>query len=350
MCAAFAHRAEVYLFSFGSGGDSESVYELYRVPPVFEMELVERAGPPFSRIRSHMRAVRELLGRQAPDLYYGRHPLWLWITSHRGVPVLYEMHRLPRTRLEDLVTRALFTSKQFQGLVVISDALKRDVLSRYRAITDQRVLTARDGADPLDGLESIAKHSGFSGERRARKIGYVGSLLPGRGIELILVLAERLPEMRFLVVGGSEGQVRAWESRAGSNNVNFVGHVPHREIGRHLLECDILLAPYQTTVEVPDGGDTARWMSPMKLFEYMSSGRPIVASDLPVLREILSEDENARLVAPADVDAWVAAVLDLADDAATRGRLGKAALSDLLRKYTWRKRAERVLDWVTALD
>jgi glycosyltransferase involved in cell wall biosynthesis len=82
-------------------------------------------------------------------------------------------------------------------------------------------------------------------------------------------------------------------------------------------------------------------MSPLKLFEYMSAGKPIVASDLPVLREVLDE-ANAVLVDPEDADAWARALESLRD-AGLRERLGVRARRDFLERHTWDIRARKVL-------
>ena len=79
----------------------------------------------------------------------------------------------------------------------------------------------------------------------------------------------------------------------------------------------------------------------MKLFEYMASGRPIVASDLPSLREILRDEENALLVEPGNAVALTAGVQRIKDDAALGGRLALQALEDV-REFTWARRAERL--------
>ena len=84
-------------------------------------------------------------------------------------------------------------------------------------------------------------------------------------------------------------------------------------------------------------------MSPLKMFEYMAAGKAIVSSDLPALREVLTDGEDALLVPAADVDAWEEAVDRLLADEALRTRLGVAAQKKLLRDFTWEARAERVL-------
>ena len=84
-------------------------------------------------------------------------------------------------------------------------------------------------------------------------------------------------------------------------------------------------------------------MSPLKMFEYMASGRPIIASDLPVLREVLEHERNAILVAPDDINGWVRSIQYLADDEKVRERLAHQASIDLKQSYTWEKRAQKVL-------
>jgi glycosyltransferase involved in cell wall biosynthesis len=83
-------------------------------------------------------------------------------------------------------------------------------------------------------------------------------------------------------------------------------------------------------------------MSPMKIFEYMAAGKPMLVSDMPVLREVLCDRENALLVPCADIDSWVAAIDTMADPR-IRARIGECARRDFLQKHTWKRRAEHVL-------
>jgi len=83
------------------------------------------------------------------------------------------------------------------------------------------------------------------------------------------------------------------------------------------------------------------YTSPLKLFEYMASGRPVVASDLPALREVLRPDDNAVLVEPGSADALAAGIRRIVGDAAFGRRLAANARRDVA-DYTWDKRAERL--------
>jgi len=81
----------------------------------------------------------------------------------------------------------------------------------------------------------------------------------------------------------------------------------------------------------------------LKIFEYMALGKAIVCSDLPVLREVLTDQRNALLVPPEDVTAWVAAIHRLQADESLRQRLGDAARNDFLAQYSWQMRAQKVI-------
>lgn len=86
----------------------------------------------------------------------------------------------------------------------------------------------------------------------------------------------------------------------------------------------------------------AYYASPLKLFEYMAAGKPIISSDLPAVAEVVRNRETALLVQPGDVDELADAIKRLYDDSAFRERLGSAAKQESER-YSWQVRAERIL-------
>lgn len=284
------------------------------------------------------------------ELVFARHLSAAAIGARCGLPVVFEMHEIPSSLSGRLQLRLLLGSKHLKRVVVITEALKGLLLSAYPArLAAERVLVAPDGVD-LERFRNLP--SSLDARRRlglrAEGIiaGYVGHLYRGRGIGLILELAQCFPDVLFLLVGGCPADVEFWRQKANGlelPNVLFSGFVPNRDVPLYLAACDILLMPYERSVSVSGGGDTAKWMSPMKMFEYMASGRLIIASDLPVLREVL-DGSNALFAAPGDVKAWAEALDRAAADDALRAQLSARAREDA-RRYTWRRRAARCLDF-----
>jgi len=124
-------------------------------------------------------------------------------------------------------------------------------------------------------------------------------------------------------------------------NVQFIGFVPNAELPLYQAACDVLLMPYQHQVAVSSGGDIAEFCSPLKMFEYMATGRMIISSDLPVLREVLNE-RNAAFCAPEDEVAWQAALERAVSDPSWRLGLGQQARQDV-EQYSWPRRVQRVV-------
>ncbi len=186
-------------------------------------------------------------------------------------------------------------------------------------------------------LSEYAKHDIFT-------CGYVGHLYSGRGIEIIEELAHTCADILFIVIGGNEVDVTRWRQSNKAHNLRFIGHVPHPVALRAMSAMDLLLLPYQAKVSIGIANhDTGRWMSPMKMFEYMASGTPFVASNLPVLREVLRDGKNSVLVEPDNLSAWRNCILALRDNAVWRKELAAKALTEFNENYTWQARAKRII-------
>ncbi len=289
-----------------------------------------------------------LRGKPKGFLLFGRDAYLMGVVAALGWPaarLALEVHQPPSGPLEHFLQSRVFGSRHFAGLVVISEALRRDYLERYPQLDVDQVWVAHDGADPLP-LDEAAEPIDRSGS--PFQLGYVGSLAPGKGLELISQLAPMLPDCEFHIVGGSAEDVAAWQAKAPHSNLIFHGVHPPETIPGWRARFDVLLAPYQDQVLVgAKRVDVAKWMSPLKVFEAMASAKPLLASDLPVLREVLVDGENALLAPADDPKYWAERVQQLRDDAGLRAKLGRAARAQFLAEYTWARRAELILSRLT---
>lgn len=344
MCQAFAKGGnEVILLSQNpttQESEIEDAYCFYGVEVCFQLNKLPRFN-----VKGGARIYGMLAALKAKtlnvNLAYGRCLQSCFLSSLLGVPVIYESHKLPTnpSKLTSWMFSYLIQSHSFQRLVVISDALRQAYQQHY-SIPSSKILVAHDGADDPGKVEKLA----FAQSDRLQ-VGYVGHLYPGKGMEIVAELVKACPWADFHVIGGTKSDINHWKFQlSGFNNICFHGFIPHAQTEQYRQSCHVLLAPYQRSVSTCGGGDISQWMSPLKIFEYMAAGKPIMTSDLPVLREVLAHKETAWLCEPDDIDSWVTGLARLSKDSALRESLGKKAREEFEAKYTWQARASKVLE------
>jgi glycosyltransferase involved in cell wall biosynthesis len=259
---------------------------------------------------------------QATDaMIYLRYPRLLTKTRQSRVPTLLELHSALTVSQRRLVSDAL-RSGTLRGVVTITDSLRQDCLRTSELSgLDQFFLVAPDAVD-----WRRFSHLPVADHANSRRVGYVGGLFPGKGMEQILLLAERMSDVEFDVFGGRQVDLRGWSARGRSlSNLHLHGRVAPAQVPACLQQFGIALLPNQAQVMLPNGDDIGRYTSPMKLFEYMAAGRAIVASDLPPLREVLTHEQNCLLVPPGDTCAWESAIRRLQTDDLLRTRIATTA-------------------------
>lgn len=134
---------------------------------------------------------------------------------------------------------------------------------------------------------------------------------------------------------------RVIKSNGLQNKIELLGMIDHKDVSSFLKSMDCLLLPNQPKVSVYGGkGDIGKYTSPLKLFEYMNARKPIIASDLEVLKEVLSNGRNAILCPYDDEEAWSSAIELCFNDLEFSQRLSQNAFNDLAEKYTWNIRAK----------
>lgn len=250
-----------------------------------------------------------------------------------GSPVILELHSVNLGLVDRFALGLLRRSHKVQ-MVAISERL-RSLLERDLRTPPNGIIVEHDavrgsstvGSSPVD-----FDAAGFN-------VVYIGSVGCGRGIELIAAVASRCAGVEFTIVGGVSGELKGIEMLP---NLRVVPRVHHRDVPAVLSCADVLLMPYTSKPEVYGGGVTGDYCSPLKLFEYLSAGRAIIASDLSSTSEVLRNGVNAIVLPEDDVEAWVAAVGRLRDDYDLRLRLGAAA-AETAGYHSWTARAERLL-------
>ena len=341
--SAIGHTVRVFAPGRDPGLHWDAFAEHYGLQQRFELEWVPSL-PALRRYDFAFNVVRRARAWGA-DLLYSRSPQAATWAALRGLPSIFELHDIPMGFMGPWLLRRFLAAPGARRLVANTQFLA-DTLAVEYALPPQAdfLLMAPNGVDleRYKHLPAPAAARQQLGLGELFTVGYTGHLYPGRGLETILALASQLPEMHFLLVGGKPADVAAARQRAaGLANVTITGFVANAELPRYQAAADVLIMPYGQQVAGSSGGDIAPYLNPMKMFEYLACARPIVTSDLPILREIL--DERCAVIVPSeDTQAWAAALRQLAADAPRRQALAAAA-RQLAEQNTWQHRAQRIV-------
>jgi glycosyltransferase involved in cell wall biosynthesis len=347
MCAAMARMGSDVVLIHEADDEIELPLGLEEVNSFYDVEnnfrRVRLLSPvAFAKARLHaIRAARIAKSHRA-NLALCRDVLSCYRAVRKNLRSIIELHSLPPiTSQTGKKLIDLLSSDYLICVVVITHALKRDFVAAYDVDLD-RVVVCPDASD--DVLKKTPKDLAADCKKC---VGYLGSMLPGKGVEIIASLPNLCPDISFHVVGGAPEQVLRWkEKMAKSTNITFHGHVPPSDTGHYLTAFDVVLAPNQPVVLVKGGTDIGRYTSPLKIFEYMSAGKPIIASALPVLQEVLQHDRNGWLVRHDAINEWRDAIYKLTMERETASRLGRTARSDFEEHWSWDARAKKILSLV----
>lgn len=306
-------------------------------------------------------ALRLLPAARRPELVFARDPrlaqLLLQARPLTGTKVVYEVHELFSTRAREPISidldgdrppnrtprvrrmeRAVF--REAWRLIALTAACKALLVEEF-GVPAEQVLVAPDAAARVPASLPPRPSEG-------RTIIYAGQLYPWKGVGTLVRAMSRLPRARLKLVGGLSAEdpdAAALRTLAGDlgvlGRVQLIGFLPHAEVADALAGASVAVVP------LPDNPMSRYFTSPLKLFEYMAAGLPIVASDLPALREVLRPDENALLVPPDDPEALAEAIGRLLADQALAERLRRQAHADV-QDRTWAARAANMLSFLGA--
>jgi glycosyltransferase involved in cell wall biosynthesis len=345
MCNAIFHAGNeviliaYYFENFDRDSVSRSIYADYNLNRNIGLELVVRKNSFGSKYFSGYE-ISKIIRIIGPNTIIARNLIAAYFARKYCESVFLELHQPINSGLglQSYLLKKMSLRKNFIGLIVISNPLKEIFINS--GLSEKRIFVLPDGASVPEkevGIDSI-----IASDRL--KVGYFGSLYLGRGVELILELANLLPEMDFYIYGGSLVQYEALSSKNYNlDNLNFIGHIPFTKVSLEMQRMHVLLAPYQRKVGLASGNlTTESWMSPLKIFEYMSVERAIVCSNIPVLQEVLNDGVNCILCSPEDINSWYLALKKLHTNRGELVKIAKRGKLDLIQYYSWMVRWQNI--------
>ena len=335
----------------GSAPDDLRDVPLYRLAQIPKISGPEREQASLAANAAAAEAVHAL----GPfDIAYERYALW----SHSALATARSAGAV--TVLE--VNAPLIEEQaRFRSLHDEDGAMAASL--RAFAAADVIVAVSSEVADYLRGFDqaigkihvipngvSPERFAGVAAARAQRQgpftLGFVGTLKPWHGVDLLIEAFERLlarvPEARLLIVGDGperERLIAQCEHLGLADRVEFTGAVDPAEVGGHLSRMDVGVAPYPRLSDF--------YFSPLKVYEYLAVGMPVVASDIGQLQEIMRDGDAGILCEPGNVAAMADAFFELYRAPELRQRMGLAGQKRILSDFTWQSVASRVLNLVS---
>lgn len=275
----------------------------------------------------------------------------VWAARLR-MPVILESHNFSKFEVHRMLSAWVSFTQQAEkpvSMIVTTHTAKSSYTKL--GVPEERIVVLPNGVNverfdlPQKASAEFKNNLGLHSNKPV--VAFSGSLRPGRGGEEMLDCAALLPEVQVLIVGGTPAEVEQYRKLAEERNianVRFAGHVPQCELPKYLLAADILLMPYTTRFSE----HTFEYTSPMKMFEYLATGRPIVATDFPVLHEVLEHGRNAIFVKPDSGAELACGVRYLIAQPDLAKRIGGNARRDA-QNFSWQARASKVISWQRSL-
>jgi len=317
----------------------------FKITKIFSLDLVKFGkigfliqSLSFAELATYYILIKSLFKKI--DVIYSRDELPLFYLSFLGRKNLFwESH----TAKKNFIIKRIL--KKCKGIITITQGLKDFYIKEYD-INPDKILVAPDGAnlEKFKIQESKSQIRDKLGLPQDKKIiVYTGSfyLYDWKGIDILLEAVRYFEnDWLLLLVGGNEKEIEEIKKKYDSDNILLVEHKHHSEIPSYLTSADALVLPNKKGY-----AESERDTSPIKLFEYMASGVPIVASDLSSIREILNEN-NTVFVEPNNPKSLANGIKKVLQNADFADRISKQALEDV-QNYTWQKRAGKILKFIS---
>ena len=234
------------------------------------------------------------------------------------------------------------------GIVVITKSIKDDLVAL--GIAPERIIVVPDAVSPEQFFLSVPKKEAraeIGVSQDGLLIVYAGSFgyyHSWKGVDTLLEASKQGDSTwRFLLIGGRDDEVKFWRKRYSSSRIDIRNHLESDMVAKALRAADILVIPNK-----PGNETSERYTSPLKLFEYMASGTPIVASNLPSMQEVVSEEE-AVFFEPGNSRSLVQAIQSVVNDPVSAQKRAEAA-REKVQNYTWNKRAQTILGFLNTIN
>ena len=273
-------------------------------------------------------------------IFISRSPIASLVLLLFNFKVIVELHHPFNSNLYFKIFNLISKKKNLLQVIVISKNLKEYLIKNSTYQIDKKISILPDSASNRNCNYTKNKIM-YSNNN----IEYVGSFYKGRGIELIKEIALILKNYNFYLIGDyTNSNLRLLNF---PKNIFFLGFQDQHKLKKYYHIFDIVLAPYGGDVRVHGNKlDTSKFMSPLKIFEYMSNKKLIISSDIKVLREILKNNINCIICDHKKPIDWANKIRMINSNPLLKKKISMQAYFQYKRKYTWEIRANKILNLI----
>ena len=344
-------------------GIRQDAFTYYRLPKIFTLRKLHAFDalnhpliPGFFAflvsMRSYRKSLKKFFAKNKFDLLYARSPIIASALLAFGMPVVLELHTLPKRGRSGFVKLC----NRCRLVICLTSPMRDELLSWG---VEKKFLMVEPDAVDLERFKKIP-----SSREAKRKfhlpddrpvIGYVGSLVTfdnlQKGVKILVDALSRLKKQGVPVFGFIVGDPAKWRKRykhhayeVGLSDDDIIFHdaIPSHRVAEALAACDVLVYP----APEPKHAFFRRDTSPLKLFEYLASGVPAVCADIPPIRDVVDKT-TVRFVHPGSETSLAGAIKDVLEhprEASVRATKGELAVGE----HTWKKRMQRILKHVSS--
>jgi glycosyltransferase involved in cell wall biosynthesis len=336
MCEAFCKESIEFKLI------SPLTYENKDLKKIFKWDKVNIKFKKFKYLEFTIKSFFKVL-KEKPTHIFTRDIVIAFILSFVNIKVIYEVHKEPRTKIADFFIKYLKNKSNFK-LVSISKTLKEFYIKSYQ-YKDNQILDYHDGVcvEKYDKYRQISKkviREELDLPKYKTIVMHTGSLYDGRGAELFEIIIKNFPEIYFVQVGGSKEYIDKWRNYYKNySNIKIIEHQDNGILVKYQMSADLLFYPLTKKVS------TWWCCSPMKIFEYMATGIPILASNIGSVEEVLTE-KNAIIFNPENKQSIIDGVKWFLENREKAKQLAQNALQEVREKYTWEKRVKNILEFI----
>ena len=343
MCEAFSElNNNVTLITTNTS--SGNIFNYYNIKKKFKLKRLKSFKKFPLGIKFYLFSILSIIESEKlkPDIYITRNFFTCFLLILLKKKTIIELHHglKSESRIVRFIVKNFnfLNSKYLVKLIAITNYAKNHYVSKY-SIKSNKIIILPSGS-------SIKENYQYKINKKKFSIGYFGSLYKSRGLDLIIKLASIDPKNDYYVYGNKKKTKLSFSKKI-EKNLHLNDYVPYKKISKILLNMDLLLMPYTSSITVAgDVGDITKYTSPLKLFDYLCVGRPIICSNFNVLKEIIANNKNAIFVKNyKNPFAWRKEITKLINNPDKMKIISKNNYR-LSKKYSHSARASKILDLV----